>query len=146
MLFNRFLPKIFPAFLQRRLFSGLKFGEEGGVISLPPQILINTMPNNIHIAVTHPPGRLLFKISSGTVGLKGTTKTAPKAVYLIIDKLAEQLEKHKISKVRLNFRGVNGARPLLVTQLRKTGVEVTEVMDSTRLPFNGTRPRRSRRI
>ena len=134
----------FVSFTKRFLSAG-KFVDDN-IISLPPQILIYTLPNNIHIAVTHPPGKLLFKISSGTVGLSGTAKTAPKAAYLIIDKLAEQLEKHKISKVRLNFRGINGARPLLITQLRKTGVEITEVMDSTPLPFNGTRARRSRRI
>ena len=111
-----------------------------------PQVLINTLPNNIHIACTNPPGHLLFKLSSGTVGLKGTAKCAPKAAYLLIDKLTEELKQRGLEKVRLNFRGVNGARPLLITQIKKMGVTVTEVMDSTRIPFNGTRPRKSRRI
>ena len=111
-----------------------------------PQILINTLPNNIHIACTHPPGHLLFKLSSGTVGLSGTNKCAPKAAYLLIDKLTAELKTRGLERVRLNFRGVNGARALLVTQIRKMGVTVTEIMDSTRIPFNGTRPRKSRRI
>ena len=111
-----------------------------------PQVLINTLPNNIHIACTNPPGHLVFKLSSGTVGLTGTSKCAPKAAYLLIDRLSAELKQRGMERIRLNFRGVNGARALLVTQIRKMGVVVTEVMDSTRIPFNGTRPRKSRRI
>lgn len=111
-----------------------------------PQVLINTLPNNIHIAVTHPPGRLLFKLSSGSVGLSGTAKTAPKAAYAIVDALASKLRERSIEMISLNFRGINGARALLVTQIRKMGLRITEVVDSTRLPFNGTRPRKSRRL
>lgn len=120
------------------------FSSSGG--NLPPQVLINTTPNNIHIACTHPPGQLLFKLSSGTVGLTGTNKCAPKAAYQITDKLGEELRKRGMETIRLNFRGVNGARALLIMQIKKLGLRVTEVMDSTRIPFNGTRPRKSRRI
>lgn len=124
----------------RRLISEI-VGEK-----FPPQVLINTTPNNIHIAVTCPPGHLIFKLSSGTVGLKGTAKTAPKAAYLLVDALAAKLKEKGIDKVRLNFRGINGARALLIMQLKKMGVGFTEIMDSTRIPFNGTRPRKSRRL
>lgn len=114
----------------------------------PPTLLFHFLPNNIHVAFSDTnTGRLLFKLSSGTVGMKGTQKCSPKASLALVDAVAARVSGGEGKEgVRLHFRGVNSARPLVVHQLKKAGLVVTEVMDTTRVPFNGCRPRKSKRL
>ena len=113
----------------------------------PPTLLINCLANNIHIALSDSAtGRLLFKLSSGTVGMKGSAKCSPKATLAIMDALQAKLAERGVPEVRVNFRGVSVTRALLIHQLKRVGVRITEVMDSTRIPFNGCRPRKSKRL
>lgn len=113
------------------------------------KILFNCLPNNIHIAVSSPPGRLLFKLSSGSVGLKGAGKTAAKAVPLVLDALKAKLPDEVGSGdkgVRVEFRGISSSRGQVVSGLRRLGLRILEVSDTTGIPFNGCRPKRSRRL
>lgn len=124
-------------------------------LSSPPsssdiiKILFNCLPNNIHVAVSSPPGRLLFKLSSGSVGLEGSAKTAPKAVPLVLDALKARLPGEAASGekgVRIEFRGISSTRGQVVSGLRRLGLRILEVSDSTGIPFNGCRPKKSRRL
>ena len=113
------------------------------------KILFNCLPNNVHVAVSSPPGRLLFKLSSGSVGLEGAGKTAPKAVPLVLDALKARLPSEAASGekgVRIEFRGISSTRGQVVSGLRRLGLRILEVSDSTGIPFNGCRPKRSRRL
>lgn len=113
------------------------------------KILFNCLPNNVHIAVSSPPGRLLFKLSSGLVGLHGSAKTQPKAVPLVLDVLKTKLPEEAASGekgVRVEFRGINSNRGQIVSGLRRLGLRILEVSDSTGIPFNGCRPKKSRRL
>lgn len=112
---------------------------------LPPEVLIQCLPNNIFVTVSKAPGSLLFKLSAGLIGMKDAQKTSQKGAMALVDRLSERLGQLGIRKIRLNFRGVNSTRPLIVSQLRKFDLTVSEVVDSTGLPFNGCRPRKSRR-
>ena len=113
------------------------------------KILFNCLPNNIHIAVSSPPGRLLFKLSSGSVGLEGAGKTAAKAVPLVLDalkaKLPEEVGRGE-KGVRVEFRGISSSRGQVVSGLWRLGLRILEVSDTTGIPFNGCRPKRSRRL
>lgn len=113
---------------------------------LPPQVLINCLPNNIFITVNSPPGRLLFKLNAGMAGFHGSHKTSSKAALAMLDVLQQRLAALKIARIRLNFRGLNPARAVMVGQLRRMGLSITEVVDSTGVPFNGCRPPKARRL
>lgn len=128
-----------------RLFSSLSASPSSDII----KILFNCLPNNIHVAVSSPPGRLLFKLSSGSVGLDGSSKTAPKAVPLVLDALKARLPGEVGSGekgVRIEFRGISSTRGQVVSGLRRLGLRILEVSDSTAIPFNGCRPKKSRRL
>lgn len=114
--------------------------------TLPPQVLINCLRNNIFITVSTIPGHQLFKISAGTAGFSGGQKTSPKAALAMLDTLRDRLTQLNISQIRLNFRGLNSARPIIVGQLRRMGLQVTEIIDTTGIPFNGCRPPKARRL
>lgn len=114
-----------------------------------PKLLINCLPNNIFITCTRtvPSHRLLFKLSSGLVGARNAAKTAPKTVMLLIDAVKARLkELGGGDVVRVDFRGITRARSVLVSQLRRMGIGITEIGDSTGIPFNGCRPKKSRRL
>lgn len=113
--------------------------------TLPPQVLIQCVPNNIFVTVSSQPGQTLFKLSAGLIGLKNAQKTSQKASMAMVDALVEKLRQHGIKSIRLNFRGINAARPLIVSQLRKVDMTVTEIVDTTGIPFNGCRPKKARR-
>ena len=114
----------------------------------PPTLLFHFLPNNIHVALSDTnTGRLLFKLNAGTVGMKGTAKCSPKATMALVDAVYARVGVVAgEGGVRLHFRGVNAARALVVHQLKKAGMAITEVVDTTRVPFNGCRPRKSRRL
>ena len=114
-----------------------------------PKLLINCLPNNIFITCmrTAPSHRLLFKLSSGLVGARNAAKTAPKTVMLLIDAVKARLKEVGAGDlVRIDFRGITKARSVLVSQLRRMGIGITEIGDSTGVPFNGCRPKKSRRL
>lgn len=111
-----------------------------------PQVLITCLRNNIFIVVSSSPGRTLFRLNAGIVGFRGGQKTSQKAAMAILDVLHRRLADLGIHRVSLNFRGINGARGVMVGQLRSSGLQITEICDSTRIPFNGCRPKKTRRL
>ncbi len=112
--------------------------------ALPPQVLINCLKNNIFVSVHHPPDRTLFSLSAGLLGYTGSQKTSTKSALALLDTLQAKLAEHAIDTVRLNFRGINAARSVIVGQLRRIGLKVTEIIDTTGIPFNGCRPPKAR--
>jgi len=111
-----------------------------------PQVLINLKRNNIHIVVSSEPGRQLYKLTSGLAGFNGGQKTSQKAALAMLDTLQRRMKELGFSRVRINFRGMNSARGMIVSQLRRLGLQITEIADSTRIPFGGCRPRKARRL
>ena len=91
--------------------------------------------------------KLVFKLSAGSVGFKGGSKTTEECALALSDKLIALLkEKNVVGGVKVDLRGVNPARNIILMQIRKNGVNVSEIMDSTGFPHNGCRPPKSRRL
>lgn len=127
--------------------SPLKPVAKGPKSTLPPQVLINCLPNNIFIHVSRPScAQALLTLNAGLAGFSGAAKTSPKAALALLDILQKRLTELGVRQVRVNFRGLNKARPVIVGQLRRMGLSITEVVDSTGVPFNGCRPPKARRL
>lgn len=114
--------------------------------SSPPQLLINCLRNNIFFCLSKAPGETIFALSAGRAGFPGAQKTSPKAALAMLDILAKKLGEMGVDRLRLNFRGLNPARPILIGQLRRMGLRITEVVDTTGVPHNGCRPPKARRL
>jgi small subunit ribosomal protein S11 len=134
-----------PASKRRSIFSNFS-APDAHLKELHPQVLVNCMKNNIFITVSRTPGHLLFKLSAGTAGFSGGSKTSPKSALAMLDILQRRLTELGISSIRLNFRGINSARPIMMGQFRRLGINVTEVVDTTGVPFNGCRPPKAKRL
>jgi ribosomal protein S11 len=114
---------------------------------LPPKLLFCFEPNNTFALLTGLRGKLLSKWSAGSVGFEGTHKLTDKATFAMLDKILEKLDSIKLGTIRLDFRGVNPARQVVLSQLKRTGLRITEIMDSTPIALTGgPRPKKARRI
>lgn len=122
------------------------YSEMGDKSTNVPQLLINCLRNNIFLCLSSSPGQTLFSLSSGQAGFPGTQKTSPKAALAMLDALAGKLRELRVDMVRINFRGLNPARPVIIGQLRRMGIKIAEVMDSTGVPHNGCRPPKKKRL
>ncbi|KAM0682019.1 hypothetical protein MDAP_002779 [Mitosporidium daphniae] len=113
---------------------------------LAPKLLIKCTLNNIFLELSGEKGRPIWAISAGCLGFKNAQKTTNKTALAMMDALWLKLSQLSISKIRVDFRGVNPARQILLSQLRRPGLEIAEIMDTTPKPFNGPRPKKARRI
>jgi ribosomal protein S11 len=133
---------------------------DGGIEELPtavdnlsvqlfaPRVLIQCRKNNIMIAVTDSHSRPLKHWTSGMLGFKNANKTTQKAALTMMDVLIAYLEERKISKIRLQFQGVNGVRQTILSQFRKDlPFGITHITDTTPLALGGgPRPKKARRL
>ena len=113
---------------------------------LPPKLLIKCTLNNIFLELSGEKGRPIWTVSSGCLGFKNAQKTTNKTALALMDALWLKLSQLSISRIRVDFRGVNPARQILLSQLRRPGLEITEIIDTTPRPFNGPRTKKARRI
>src|SRR5262245_8344448 len=106
--------------------------------SLIPRVMINFRPNNLFVHVLDPedPSRSWLNLSAGHLGFQGATKTTPKAALTMMDRLESFLKSKSVNTVNLEFRGINPSRSVIIGQLRRTGLKVQEIIDSTPFPFN----------
>lgn len=119
---------------------------QNNVIDLPPKLLIKCSLNNIFLELSGEKGRPIYAISAGCLGFKNAQKTTNKTALAMMDALWLKFSQLSINRIRVDFRGVNPARQILLAQLRRPGLEITEIMDTTPKPFNGPRAKKIRRI
>ena len=113
----------------------------------PPRIVVHCRQNNIFLAVCQANGLPLKFWSSGMLGYKNAMKTTQKAALALMDTLYDYLAEKSITKVRLEFKGVNTARQVILSQFRKNGLAITHVIDTTPIPNGGgPRPKKARRL
>ena len=106
------------------------------------------------MTVAHPPGRTLLRFSAGAVGCKNAQKTEPKAALALVDALRARMQEQQqggaggraATAIRVNLRGLNATRAIIVGQLRRSGFQISEIIDTTGVPHNGCRPKKPRRL
>jgi small subunit ribosomal protein S11 len=111
-----------------------------------PRVLIKCVPNNIHVNISNESGRLVSKMTAGSLGFKNTQKVSQKSSATIVDELKRRLDEFSVSSIKLELNGFNSMRPFLIYQLRRSGISITEIYDTTGIPFNGCRPKKTRRL
>lgn len=103
--------------------------------------------NNTMISITTPSGDVLCQGSAGRSGFKGSRKGTPFAAQLAAEAVAKRaIEEFALRRVVINVSGPGAGRDSAVRALRNSGIEIIRLVDTTRLPHNGCRPRKKRRV
>ena len=102
--------------------------------------------NNTIVSITDPTGAVIAWSSAGQVGFKGSRKSTPFAAQLAAESAARRAMEHGMRKVDVFVKGPGSGRETAIRSLQATGLEVGSIYDVTPVPFNGTRPKKRRRV
>ncbi|MBM3166026.1 MAG: 30S ribosomal protein S11 [Chloroflexi bacterium] len=102
--------------------------------------------NNTIITITDPKGNVIAWGSSGTAGFKGSRKGTPYAAQMAAQVAASKAKEHGIRHVEVFVQGPGSGREAAIRSIQASGISVTAIKDVTRIPHNGCRPRKRRRV
>jgi small subunit ribosomal protein S11 len=102
--------------------------------------------NNIIVSLTNVSGQVISWSSAGKMGFKGSKKNTPYAGQLAAEDCAKVAFDLGLRKVKVFVKGPGAGRESAIRAISNSGIEVTEIMDTTPLPHNGCRPPKRRRV
>ena len=102
--------------------------------------------NNTMITITDVNGEALCWDSAGTVGFKGARKATPFAATRAAERVAAKAKRMGMRELEVHVQGPGSGRESAVTALQNNGLRITAVEDHTKIPFNGCRARKRRRV
>ena len=110
------------------------------------QAHIQSTFNNTIITITDLRGDVITWSSAGTVGFKGSRKSTPYAAQLAGQQAARQAMDMGVREMDVFVKGPGPGREAAVRALQAAGIDVRSISDVTRVPHNGCRPPKKRRV
>ena len=107
---------------------------------------INASFNNIIVSLTNNKGEVISWSSAGKMGFRGSKKNTPYAAQLAAEDAAKVAQEAGLRKVKVFVKGPGNGRESAIRTLHNGGIEVTEIVDVTPMPHNGSRPPKRRRV
>ncbi|MCH9643332.1 MAG: 30S ribosomal protein S11 [Gammaproteobacteria bacterium] len=103
--------------------------------------------NNTLISITNPKGDVLTRGTAGMAGFKGARKGTPFAAQLASEAAAKSaVENFDMKRVIVRVSGPGAGRESAIRAVRSAGLDILSLIDVTKLPHNGCRPRKKRRV
>ena len=102
--------------------------------------------NNTRITITDPSGAVLTWATAGANNFKGAKKSTPYAATVVADSVGKKVAEMGMKTVDVLMRGIGQGRESAVRGLANAGLVVQSITDTTRIPHNGCRPKKVRRV
>ena len=102
--------------------------------------------NNTIVSICDARGNVISSSSAGQVGFSGSRKSTAYAAQLAAEKAARAALDIGLKEVRIHVNGPGSGRESAIRAIQAAGLEVTLIQDVTRIPQNGCRPRKRRRV
>ncbi len=110
------------------------------------RVYVTATFNNTLITVTDVEGKVLFTISSGMYGFKGTRKATPYAATITVENaLKKAVDEYKLKSADVYIKGIGPGRDAALRVLRSLDLDINKLVDITPIPHNGVRPPKVRR-
>lgn len=102
--------------------------------------------NNTIVTIADLQGNVLSWSSAGCGGFKGSRKSTPFAAQVAGETAARKAKDMGLRSVIAYVKGPGSGRESALRALQTAGLSVTMIKDTTPIPHNGCRPRKSRRV
>lgn len=102
--------------------------------------------NNTIVTITDPQGNVISASSAGACNFKGSRKSTPYAASIAAENAVRKALDHGLRKVDVKVCGPGSGRETAIRSLAAQGLEVSSITDVTRVPHNGCRPPKRRRV
>ncbi len=102
--------------------------------------------NNTIITITDAQGNTIAWASAGGQGFKGSRKSTPYAAQMAAESAGRQAQEHGMKTLEVQVRGPGSGRESALRALQAVGFTVTSIKDVSRIPHNGCRPPKRRRV
>ena len=102
--------------------------------------------NNTIISITDPQGNVISWSSAGQVGFSGSRKSTAFAAQLAAEQAGKKALDLGLREVRAYVNGPGSGRESAIRAIQACGLTVTLIRDVTRIPHNGCRPPKRRRV
>ena len=102
--------------------------------------------NNIIVTITDTQGNSLGSSSAGACGFKGSRKGTPFAATVAAQTIGEKVKELGLQELEILVKGPGPGRESAMRALKACGYTIKKITDVTRIPHNGCRPRKKRRV
>ena len=102
--------------------------------------------NNTVITITDVGGNAVAWSSCGTQGFKGSKKSTPFAATVAAENCGREAMNLGVRRVHVRVQGPGSGRESAIQALASVGLKVASIRDVTRIPHNGCRPPKKRRV
>ena len=102
--------------------------------------------NNTRITITDASGAVLAWATAGANNFKGAKKSTPYAAAIVAENVAKKAAEMGMKTIDVLMRGIGQGRESAVRGLGNAGLIVQSITDTTRIPHNGCRPKKVRRV
>ena len=109
-------------------------------------IYIQSTFNNTLVTITDEKGGVITWATSGSLGFKGTKKSTPYAAQLAATNAIEKAKSMGLAKAKIFVSGVGSGRESAVRALINARLDIELIKDTTPIPHNGCRAKKSRRV
>jgi small subunit ribosomal protein S11 len=109
-------------------------------------ITISSSFNNTIITISDENGNVIGWASAGNCGFKGAKRSTPYAAQVTMQKALEKVLPFSIKEAKVRVAGVGAGRESAVRAIGPSGIKVTSIKDTTPIPHNGCRPKKTRRV
>ena len=102
--------------------------------------------NNTIITITDAQGNTIAWGSAGSQGFKGSRKSTPYAAQMAAESAGVKAQEHGMRTLEVQVQGPGSGRESALRALQTVGFTITAIRDVSKIPHNGCRPPKRRRV
>lgn len=109
-------------------------------------VYISSTFNNTIITITDTDGNVLAWATGGSVGYKGSRKSTPYAASLAAKNALRRAIDMGLTTVEVRVIGPGPGRESAIREVQASRLKIKGIKDRTKVPHNGCRPKKRRRV
>ncbi|QXK91812.1 30S ribosomal protein S11 [Neoehrlichia mikurensis] len=103
--------------------------------------------NNLIVTITDQQGHALVTVSAGACNFKGSKKSTPYAAQETVSNAVRRvIEQNGMKTASIQVSGPGAGREAAIRAVQACNLNVTSIKDTTRLPHNGCKLPKRRRV